>query len=475
MQPAARSESRINTVIHRGIQPVAALFSRAWRRMRGLYILTAAMVPPEMARLAAVDRVIQSSAFRQSQTLRRLLRYLADKALEGTADQLKEYTIGVDALGKPSSYDPRQDSAVRIHVGRLRQRLNEYYRTEGSDDAVVLDLPKGHFKLQFENRQSPAPEPATPPATNAPAKEAGRPAEPGFRQRSFPFLIAALILTTASAVWSASHLLTAERTSAISGNEWNREMQDLWKPFVTPGSPVIISAAYPLFIDLDGAGLYRDPAAESLEQAGTSPRLMAIRKALGNPAILARHGYTTAGEANALFSLGRIFTGRNQSVSITRSDQLTWQQLADNNVIMIGNPRYFAPLLKGLPSELNYVLEEDGVRVLHPKSGEPPRMPDRYAVTQDSGEVYALITHVPGPLGRGDILSFCSNHDSGTLAAVHWFTNPDLVRTLDGKTQTTNGGPPRFYQVVLKVQYHETVPIAVSLIAHSQVGVSPAR
>src|SRR5580693_2781720 len=114
---------------------------------------------------AQVERIFQSKTFRSSDVLRHLLSYLVDASLAGTADDLKEYTVAVDALGKPSSYDPRQESAVRMQVGRLRQKLAEYYRTEGADDAIVVDLPKGGFRVVFEPRkavfeQVPLPEPA---------------------------------------------------------------------------------------------------------------------------------------------------------------------------------------------------------------------------------------------------------------------------------------------------------------------------
>lgn len=434
------------------------------------------VVSPDRARLEAVERVVQSSAFRQSETLRRLLRYLAEKALEGTADQLKEYTIGVDALGKPATYDPRQDSVVRIHVGRLRQRLNEYYRTEGKDDPVVLDLPKGHFKLEFDIREVGASETSTAPAAIVDPIPTLAKRESSFRQRAFPFLIAALLMTTGWAVWSARAAITAQRASVAAG-DWNQEMKELWQPFLAPGRPVIISAAYPLFVGFQGAGFYRDPSVDSPDQAQSSPKVAAIRKALGNPAILVRHSYTTVGDANALFSLGRIFASRRLNVSITKSAELTWQQLADNNVVMIGGPRFFASLLKGLPTELKYSMEEDGIHVRHSKAGEPPLMPDHYPAiggsaanaVRDAGEVYALVTHVPGPVGRSDILSFSSNHNPGTLAAVDWFTNPDLVRLLASKIKTPSGHLPRFYQLVLRVRYQDAVPTDVSVVAHAEL------
>src|SRR5580692_4168086 len=99
-----------------------------------------------------IQRILRSDEFRTSESLRRLLIYLAEKSASGEADQLKEYVIAIDGLGKPSSYDPQHSSAVRIQIGRLRQKLSEYYRDQGKDDPVVVELPKGRFRLTYQQR-----------------------------------------------------------------------------------------------------------------------------------------------------------------------------------------------------------------------------------------------------------------------------------------------------------------------------------
>src|ERR1051326_6610022 len=112
---------------------------------------------------AQVERMVRSKVFETSEVHRRLLQYLADKTIQGEADRLKEYTIGLEAFGKPDSYDPRHDSIVRLQVGRLRQKLTTYYQTEAAPDDVVISLPKGGFKLNFEVlRTDTEPEPPPP-------------------------------------------------------------------------------------------------------------------------------------------------------------------------------------------------------------------------------------------------------------------------------------------------------------------------
>src|SRR5213082_2325251 len=127
--------------------------------------VTVEAAPGAEAARAEVERILQSRIFRSSDVLRHLFTYLTDQSLCGNADNLKEYTIGLEALGKPSSFDPRQESVVRMHTARLRQKLAEYYRTEGIDDPILIDLPKGGFGLTFEPRPLP---PAPPAIESAP-------------------------------------------------------------------------------------------------------------------------------------------------------------------------------------------------------------------------------------------------------------------------------------------------------------------
>src|ERR1700729_3713070 len=114
---------------------------------------SAPKVPPALeAARDQIDRILASNTFHASDVLRRLLRFLADKTFAGTADDLKEYSVGLDALGKPATYDPRQDAAVRLHASRLRQKLDDYYRNEGKGDSLIVELPKGRFKIAWHPR-----------------------------------------------------------------------------------------------------------------------------------------------------------------------------------------------------------------------------------------------------------------------------------------------------------------------------------
>lgn len=97
-----------------------------------------------------VHRILKSATFRNAATLQQLLQFLTARAFEGGAEDLKEYTIGVEAFGRPQDFDPKTDTIVRVQIHRLRQKLTEYYDADGSRDPVLVEIPKGHYLPRFE-------------------------------------------------------------------------------------------------------------------------------------------------------------------------------------------------------------------------------------------------------------------------------------------------------------------------------------
>ena len=99
-----------------------------------------------------LEKVASSSVFAPSQRLVRFLQYVTERSLEGQADELKEFTIGLEVFDRDSSYDPRIDTIVRSEARRLRSKLKQYYDTEGRFDTIAIDLPKGRYAPAFRKR-----------------------------------------------------------------------------------------------------------------------------------------------------------------------------------------------------------------------------------------------------------------------------------------------------------------------------------
>src|SRR5689334_22189336 len=79
---------------------------------------------------AALARILASESFRTSPQLGAFLRFVVEAALGGRAASLKGYTIGVEALGRDTGFDPQLDPIVRVEATRLRRALERYYASE---------------------------------------------------------------------------------------------------------------------------------------------------------------------------------------------------------------------------------------------------------------------------------------------------------------------------------------------------------
>ncbi len=365
---------------------------------------------------AQIQRIVQSKAFRTSEVHRNLLTYLGEKSLSGESDNIKEYTVGLDVFGKPDSYDPRQESTVRMHVARLRQKLADYYRTEGVDDPIFVDLPKGGFRVTFEPRAVAAvPDPETPVA--APKDRTGR-------YWLEVVLVAALLVTVGTALYFANQLWSLQTPETVSV-EMTPELRQLWEPLINSARPLIVAVS------------------------------------------TAKPETSGAGPASGLFRLGEFLGKLKASVQVLESNQIEAPEVAMGNVVylgrMDGDNRQMQAMVEGRP----FVLDAQGIHNTQPLSGEPALFADRLpADPSDTEESFALISRVPGLYGNGEVLYLSGNRVGAITGGVQAFTDPKFAATLVSEMKDATGKLPQYYQVVLKVRAMDGMPIETHFVLH---------
>jgi serine/threonine-protein kinase len=116
-------------------------------------------LPSEDAIREQLGKILTSRFFTNSIRLGRFLSFVANHALNGTGERLKEYVVGVEVFDRESSYDPRIDPIVRVEARRLRSKLKSYYVSAGRDDRLVVELPKGGYTPVFRLRMQMQPKP----------------------------------------------------------------------------------------------------------------------------------------------------------------------------------------------------------------------------------------------------------------------------------------------------------------------------
>lgn len=117
------------------------------------------------AKREELEAVLRSKFFVRAPILAHLLQYLCERLFAGEANQIKEYSVGVEVFNRGPSFDQNSDSIVRVEANRLRKRLAEYYAGEGQSHRLHIVIPLGQYVPQFEwmsppPREEPAAEQA---------------------------------------------------------------------------------------------------------------------------------------------------------------------------------------------------------------------------------------------------------------------------------------------------------------------------
>ena len=400
---------------------------------------------------AQIDRLLKSKTLKGSEHHRKLLSYLAEKSIDSEEHCLKEYTVALEAFGKPATYDPRHDSTVRIQAARLRQKLVQYYLTEGAADPIVVDMPKGGFRLRFGP---------------SPAATVVRDDQPSPKLARVVVILTAVALV--SALWAGYTtwaLSKARSQSQALSALWSPELDQIWAPILDSRRPVRLCMGTPLFAFFDKLGFFRYPWANQRSELEGSAGFEAMRKLSGTEG-LSWYGFTTTGETDAAFLLGKLLVTRRPDIQLSRSHTLSWQQASENELIFLGPPK-FNDQLDHLLASTDIAIEPRGIRNRKPRPGEPALMEDKYQPGREfDGESYALISLVPGLSGVGHVLILGGNASAATYAAAQWLTQPEFARQLVQRLRLPSGKLPQYYQVVLKVEFRDGIPLQSSYLLH---------
>jgi hypothetical protein len=183
---------------------------------------------------AELEGVMASGILSRAPHLISFLTYVCERYFEGESDQIKEYTIGVEALKRPPSFDPKKDSIVRVEAHRLRRRLNQYYAAEGAKHPIQIVIPNGQYVPQFVGRSAVVEAAFTPdPGSSGSDLDLDRPVDfPGkhsARSNVLPkrlrkyLTISALLflcLVVSSVTWRFTHVRVTPEASIKPDETW---------------------------------------------------------------------------------------------------------------------------------------------------------------------------------------------------------------------------------------------------------------
>lgn len=399
------------------------------------------------------EKIIASHSLHGSESLCKLLSYLSEQALVHPGASPKEYQIATEVFGRPADFDPHLDSTVRVQAGRLRMKLAEYYSSEGAEDTLLVELPKGTYALAFHHRASNH----SRDNTGASVHAATAPLGTGRSARSwFVTLVILVLILTAVATVATDRLLVRRASKAQAANESAdipAAYNVFWRGFFTgPQEPwVIFSNA--VFVGRPDTGMRyynggRDAQARTLDH------------------------YTGVGEVLAVHALDKVFNALHQDLRVKRGSLFSLDDAKDNDLIFIGSPSENLTLLD-IPGTKDFLfhwvpagVSEGHVEILnaHPQKGEAHVF--RATVPSEPlTEDYSVIALKPGLNPTHSVLILAGTTTIGTQGAVEYVCQQNSLEDLLRHLAVTSSGELKPFEAVIRVKVARGVPVGTELVA----------
>ncbi len=405
------------------------------------------------SQLGQIEKLLSSHSLHGSESLCKLLRYLATQSLEHPGASPKEYQIATEVFGRQQDFDPHIDSMVRVQAGRLRTKLAEYYNSEGAEDPILVEIPKGTYALTFHHRSTVAPRTASGAASEAPPGSLDSVQPP--RRWSSVLLLLAVVLSAVVSV-ATDRLLTRGSAAARPANEVVAApvaFRVFWKGFLTgPEEPwVIFSNA--AFVGRPDTGMRY------------------YNRARDEKAFILDH-YTGVGEVLAVHALDKVFASLHQDLHVKRGSLFSLDDAKNNDLIFIGSPSENLTLLE-IPGTQEFVFKQltTGLRVgnvaiinTHPQSGEPKiflASPSDQPLTED----YSVVALIKGLNPSRSVLILAGTTTIGTQAAVEYVCQQNSLQELLLRLSVSNSGELKPFEAVIRVKVARGVPVGSELVA----------
>lgn len=434
-----------------------------------------AEITPVEKRLA-LDRLLRSHTFSRSDQLKRFLQYICEKEIAGKTEDLNEYSIAVEALRRPSSYSPADDSSVRTRAHALRQKLQEYYEFEEPDATLRIDVPKGaytpHFSVLLPQSEPSAVQRVTSLAITSPPKAT----------IWKPFLSGALLATLLMAVVFALFIWHLDRSRRI-----DPLVRSAWGTMLTPGVQVDVCIATPPAMLLHS---YKNGQLPSVpfallpapkEVASWYARLQMLDGG-GDLYMHTTQDVFLFGDSLAATSSVQLLSRAGALPQVLPESSLQAFALRGRNVVLIGSPNYSplaARFLMNTPFSVHYDpirLQEvvsDGV----PGNGAKQVFRPSYDQFGRLTRAYGLLTVLPSesyPENRSRIFIFSGITSAGPQAALEFFQSPEALRILESKLKASGMTTfPQAYQVVIRCGLDHNLALNWEYETHRAIRNSP--
>lgn len=397
--------------------------------------------PDAMLKRQTVEQLVKSRFFHNSPLLSSFLLYVNHRAIEEPSARIPEHDIGVHVFGRGEDFDTRDDNIVRNYARQLRKRLQEYYATDGAEDSVRIDIPRGGYVPLFAMVDVSTTSHATWLGENAGKAVPVKVREDSLRGRvRYGFLVVLLCFYSVGlyrfAQWKPD---LHPRKEEVANPLWSQMFSSSRDTYVVPSDTG--------FVVMQEANHRTFSLTEYLQwHSNASSRNLAM-------SYLHSESYTNLLSifiTNGLKELKEVVPSR---FIVRGAHDMRFEDFRDSNAILIGS-NFSNPWTELFSKNTNFRFHNDlqagryWIENIHPLSGESSIY--RSGERENAYVTYASIVYLPNLSGTGHVLLLQGLDSAGTQAAADFMIRNDSGKKILGQMMDSNEGTQRSFELLLQ-------------------------
>lgn len=383
---------------------------------------------------ALLKEILKSNSFINSKLNSKLLTYLVECEIEDKAPS--EYSIAIDVFNKDSSFNPNEDTIIRVSVYNLRKKLERYYQNMGKRTKLRVKIPKGHYEVNFFNYS-----------------------RENFTSRlknPYTILISVIFLLLTGIIY----LLSLSNKVAQSAN--NEIFHSMYNDIISSSNLKIITLGDDFIYFSDFSEFKTTPIRRMIRNSAinTEAEFEEFKSQSEDRIHLNKLPFSFFNQASVwpLPKIAILLNSLNLTYSLKSSTNLRSNDIKNSDVIFIGSFWTLGILnqfLKDENIEYNIIGEESFT--LNSITGDSSISFTRNGVPAYDHDDYCLFMRLPGP-NNNTIYFIISFYATGSMGAVSFLTEEKSLLELENKLKDKFKSVPDYFKLVFKSKgYHREV------------------
>jgi hypothetical protein len=423
-------------------------------------------------RWGVIERICASNELKRAARLRDLLRYVGQRSLQADAVQISEYEIGMNVFNRHENYDTSSDNIVRVNFSELRKRIAAYYATEGINEKILVNIPRGSYTPQFSLRSAiPATSDEERNSAALPEPKQAALASPSSRTTSWWLIARHHAAITVASIMTIACLYLAFQNRALQNSYYSWKSQSTLGPFwsgilesprdtdIVLADTSVATVEYILRQHITLEDYLNHSYYDQIQASELSPQLKSDLENL-------------AGRNNGSVSDFRValkilaLDPKITRIHLQYARDFRPRNATGHNIILIGSS-VSNPWTSMLQDQLNFVIGYDAdtrqmiVRNRRPQAGESAV----YTSSTDSASYidYSTVDYVPNRNQSGDALIIAGTNSVATEAAGIFLTQEDSLSRFADLLHTRS---LPYFELLLKTTRLQGAPITAEILAY---------